>query len=471
MKKLRSLFLIVVACLVSILFTDKVFAEVVIEYPVYSGNVYLDENLHCDACGDGGYGEDVRDQYKVSEDDGIYDDEIRITNVNDSSDTYLLKKSEIAYGFVVSTTGTINTSTLINDWYKITTDQLKTIDGVTKIKYFKYEDTNDVLINASENDIIYEHIYGGKYSIEPVKETEISFDTTVKKGVTLIIRTIYSDTIKNDGIIETGGIIGCKKITGSGIIDLNYSIYGSSILGIDEISGVKINLTNTELKEGLEFAIIGSADEFTVGEAQKKIDMYNSALGNKMSDYGINLAVDEYSNYYGVLVKKENVKKATNTLVKKELTSTGKIKGSIEFANSISNNYVLDIKSIEVKKDLANKDVKYIVDISVLENGLVVKIDNNKMKIKIAIPEELKGYKKYEVVYISDDKIKETIPATIEDGYIVFETSHLSEYGIIAKEKQGVKNPKTGDTILYIVGAIILSASALVVSYKKIRQN
>lgn len=41
------------------------------------------------------------------------------------------------------------------------------------------------------------------------------------------------------------------------------------------------------------------------------------------------------------------------------------------------------------------------------------------MKIRIALPEDLKGYKKYEVVYIKDNQIQETIPATIEDGYIV----------------------------------------------------
>lgn len=44
------------------------------------------------------------------------------------------------------------------------------------------------------------------------------------------------------------------------------------------------------------------------------------------------------------------------------------------------------------------------------------------MKIRIALPEDLKGYNNYKVVYIINDKIKETIPAIIEDGYIVFET-------------------------------------------------
>lgn len=95
----------------------------------------------------------------------------------------------------------------------------------------------------------------------------------------------------------------------------------------------------------------------------------------------------------------------------------------------------MDIKEVEVKKDLANKNIKYIVDINVLENGQVVKINDTKMKIKIALPEDLKGFFKYEVVYILDGEIKETIEAKVENGYIVFETSHLSHYGIVAIEE------------------------------------
>lgn len=67
----------------------------------------------------------------------------------------------------------------------------------------------------------------------------------------------------------------------------------------------------------------------------------------------------------------------------------------------------------------------------------IVEINGQNMKIKIALPEELKGYKNYKVVYIKDGEIKETLPATVEDGNIIFETSHLSQYGIIATNEEG----------------------------------
>lgn len=168
----------------------------------------------------------------------------------------------------------------------------------------------------------------------------------------------------------------------------------------------------------------------------------------------------------------------------KEIQSTGKTKGKIEFEKEVSKDYKLDIKPVEVKKDLTNKNVKYVIDINVLENGEVVKINDTKMKIRIALPEDLKGFSKYEVVYISNDEIKETIPATVEDGYIVFETSHLSQYGIIATNieeenntkttsisKNETNNPKTGDNIttsvMLFIASVATIGTLIVVNRKK----
>lgn len=116
----------------------------------------------------------------------------------------------------------------------------------------------------------------------------------------------------------------------------------------------------------------------------------------------------------------------------KVIESNDGIKGSIEFAEGVDSNYKLIINNVDVNKDLADKNVKFIADINVLKDNEIVQINGTKMKIRIALPEELKGYNTYSVVYILNDEIKETIPATLQDGYIVFETTHLSEYGIIA---------------------------------------
>lgn len=116
----------------------------------------------------------------------------------------------------------------------------------------------------------------------------------------------------------------------------------------------------------------------------------------------------------------------------KVIESNDGVKGSIEFAEGVDSNYKLMINKVDVNKDLADKNVKFIADINVLKDNEIVQISGTKMKIRIALPEELKGYNTYSVVYILNNEIKETIPATLQDGYIVFETTHLSEYGIVA---------------------------------------
>ena len=145
----------------------------------------------------------------------------------------------------------------------------------------------------------------------------------------------------------------------------------------------------------------------------------------------------------------------------KEIQSTGETKATIEFADGINKDYKLDIQEIEVKKELADKNVKFIADINVLDgNSNVVNISNTKMKIRIALPDDLKGYNKYEVAYILNGEIKETMPATVENGYIVFETSHLSQYGIIATNTVNeTKVPQTGDNISLALWFVVLFIS------------
>ena len=204
-------------------------------------------------------------------------------------------------------------------------------------------------------------------------------------------------------------------------------------------------------------------------ETNKKFD--KDTLVEEESGYELYKNVTLYASWTKASGEPENPGKDTV----KELQSTGETKAKIEFATEVSKDYKLDIKSIEVKKELADKNVKFVADINVLDgNNNVVKISNTKMKIRIALPDNLKGYDKYEIVYISNGEIKENIPAAAENGYIVFETNHLSQYGIIATNTgNGTKSPKTGDNsnlalwfaVLLISGGAVIGT--MVVSKKK----
>lgn len=80
---------------------------------------------------------------------------------------------------------------------------------------------------------------------------------------------------------------------------------------------------------------------------------------------------------------------ANNDTVK-EIKSTGLIKAIVNFDKGIDKNYTLDIKEIEIVKQLKEKNVKFLVDINILDGNNVVSISNTKMKIRVAIPNDLK---------------------------------------------------------------------------------
>ena len=147
---------------------------------------------------------------------------------------------------------------------------------------------------------------------------------------------------------------------------------------------------------------------------------------------------------------------------------------------------VAEEKVAEVKK--IEKNLKAVFDINVVSNaGEIIKIEDNKMQIRILLEESLRGYDKYQVVYIKDGKIVEEMPTKIEGNYIVFETTHLSEYGIVANNNEKVEeaqkpqtdnketqeeanktqNPQTGDNvvvfgIIFVVAVLGLTISTII---------
>ena len=232
--------------------------------------------------------------------------------------------------------------------------------------------------------------------------------------------------------------------------------------------GYENHITTFESGKEYQYILYFKSKEGYTFTRDTKLKINGKYYNYRVSDWEVETNVDEFQTtwkMYPDLTMIPTFSEQPTQDTVKEIKSTGAINGSITFEKEVSKNYTLDIKNIEISKNLSGKNVKYIVDINVLENGNIVKISDTKMKIKITLPENLKGYNKYEVVYILNDEIKETIPAIVEDGYIVFETSHLSEYGIVAAEKvsnNNITNPKTGDNI--IISVILFIASIITFS-------
>ena len=256
--------------------------------------------------------------------------------------------------------------------------------------------------------------------------TSVPADCFKEKDAVTVLATYTKNTFDNDGIVLTlnanGGTLDGKEAQKYDYVGGRDSGASMSLLPyVPAREGYTFNGWNTKSDgSGKNYKYVYWRIWDKNEETDKEFD----------KDTLIKYEESGYERYKNVTLYASWTKASGETV--KEIQNTGKTNAKIEFEKGISKDYKLDIKEIEVKKELADKNVKFIADINVLDGNNVVKISDNKMKIRIALPEDLKGYKKYEVVYILNDEIKETLSAKAEDGYIVFETDHLSQYGIIA---------------------------------------
>ena len=93
-------------------------------------------------------------------------------------------------------------------------------------------------------------------------------------------------------------------------------------------------------------------------------------------------------------------------------------------------------------------------------------MENGTFTIKIKLTDAMKEYNTLTAAYILDGKIVETFNTTIDGEYVVFNTTHLSEYAILGENTttdEVIENPSTGDNIMQY--AIVLCLSAIGIGY------
>ncbi len=141
----------------------------------------------------------------------------------------------------------------------------------------------------------------------------------------------------------------------------------------------------------------------------------------------------------------------------------------------LNSSYTLKATAID-RKNITLDKFSYInaYDISMYHNGTIIPLKNGSFQIKIPVTE---NYDVYKIAYIENGNIKETFEATMENGFVTFTTSHLSEYAVygmnhvITSDHVTEENPNTLDKIptsmiLLVLGVITLIGSTSL--YKKI---
>ncbi len=208
------------------------------------------------------------------------------------------------------------------------------------------------------------------------------------------------------------------------LVDQNKNIYEGTLLELSEDynSLKEINKLPEEFKEE-DYKLIQATDFINI----TPISITPAWLDTYISTNGMT----SVENGYGIIKGKEEV---ATTLKSKEITLTSEKK--------LNEKYKLKVNDLSKEKEQYQDSVEgtmlKIYDISIFKGKKQVTIKDGIYTIKIKIDEkELSKYDNYNIVYIDDNnEIKETIEGTIEDGYLVFKVTHLSQYGIVGKKEE-----------------------------------
>lgn len=143
--------------------------------------------------------------------------------------------------------------------------------------------------------------------------------------------------------------------------------------------------------------------------------------------------------------KSNNVKQVNNVVQEKQdniyksvIDEENKIVYNYKLTNEILDSDKLVSKKLDISEYLKNNNVIGLYDISLYGSDNIKKnVSNSLINVSIPLNGDLIGYDSYKVVYINDSGVvtDEVFETTISDGYIKFNTTHLSVYGII-----GIKN-------------------------------
>ena len=121
-------------------------------------------------------------------------------------------------------------------------------------------------------------------------------------------------------------------------------------------------------------------------------------------------------------------------IYKSVVDDENKLLYNYKLTDEISDTDIIISKVLDLNEEYKNNNIISLYDISLYNSNMVKKsVKNSLITISIPITGNLVGYDDYKVVYIDDNNniTNEEFNTTVSDGYITFDTTHLSIYGVI----------------------------------------
>ena len=299
--------------------------------------------------------------------------------------------------------------------------------------YFATWDKTEVTLNLNEeNNIAMFHV--GELPINVVGTGSLKFkeDAYVKLVVNgeMVYRFVYNDKtlISNDEIVYEDTLSNFKtnyvslKEKNNLPEEFNEEDY-SMVQAVDYVSMTSVSVTESWLAKHIKTELVATvADGYGIIKYEKKTEETKEEV--QTTPTTINKTTSK--------TKKKTSSKTTTLKTDKVILISD---------TKLNNKYKLNVNDLDDKKSeytekVEDFEIVSLYDVSIYNGKKEVEMKDNSFIIKIKLDENT-NYDNYKIIYVNDDgEIAEYIDGTIEDGYIVFKTTHLSQYGVIGQNEK-----------------------------------
>ncbi len=353
-----------------------------------------------------------------------------------------MKKRYLAFIVLLLSVGIINTKALVIDDCKVLASY-KLYSSLDEESYIckgkEYESSTDSIYYSGEGEDIYLNNFEGYYFSNYDENINLNI-----KGDSNIFLLHLSDTklkISGTGSLKFKENSFVKKVINGEsvyqyiyndkpVLDKDKKIYEGIVKEFEENYDSLKEINNLPEEYNVADYSLNQAIDYT-----KMVSVPVTELWLK-NHIETNLSTKTEDGFGIVKYVKEETKKVVNET---KLESENVILISDE---KVDKKYKLnekDLKNEEIADKINNsidEDLISLYDVTVFNGSKEVSMKDGNYIIKIKLDESKDMYEDYRIIYVNDDgEIEEYIDGTIEGDYIVFETTHLSQYGVIGNYK------------------------------------
>lgn len=291
------------------------------------------------------------------------------------------------------------------------------LNNVDVYYFTNWEDYDVTLEVTGKNNISLLHVSDSKFKVTGSGSLKFKQNSFVKKVVNG--ESVYQYIYKGKTVLNSD-----KKIYEGMTLEFeeNYEL-----LRKENDLPEEYNLEDYVLVQAVDYTKMTS---IMVSESWIKEHIDTNLVISLEDGFGIVKYVkptkEEAPKTTGDKTKKEDNQLETDNVI---LISDKKVNKKYELKEeNLKDHEVAEKISEKIEKDLVS-----LYDVSVYNGKKQVPMKNGKYTMKIKLDSDIDKYENYQIIYVNDNgEIEEYIDGRIEEGYIVFETSHLSQYGVIA---------------------------------------